>query len=302
VVNTPHTIPLTFTSWRTNVNFIGAIMVTADFDPTLLGNYHLLNTSSPARNTAAASKTTPAYQQPLPTIAAPTIDIDNQGRPGGGAFDMGADEVDGTTIGGGGGGGGGTPALPTLSVLDAFNRGNANTLNNGSNWSQPILFGNASIRVNSNQAFAAVLGWAMWNSPTAGFGAQQGAAFTFASSTLNNSALLLKASGGSATTPQNYIRVQYQTTGGGQVVIGTTTNTGTSFTTLGTFASPFVSGDTLTAKANSDGSVDVWKTTAANVTTYLGHSSTSAFTGAGRIGILLPTNARVDDFKGGTLP
>jgi hypothetical protein len=290
-----HTIPLTFTSWRTNINFIGAIMVTADFSPNLLGNYHLLNTSSPARNTAAASKT---------TIAAPAFDIDNQGRPGGGGFDMGADEVDGTAIGGGGGGGGGggSPALPTLAVLDNFNRANANTLNNGSNWSQIIFSGQSSIRVNANQASAALTGWAMWNSPVAGFGAQQGAAFTFANTTLNTSALLLKASGGSASTPQNYIRVQYLTSSGGQVVVGRTTNTGGSFTTLGTFPATFVNGDTLTAMANADGSVDVWKTTAANVTTYLGHSATSASTGTGRIGILLPTNARVDDFKGGTLP
>ena len=35
-------IPLTFTSWRTNINFIGAIMVTADLPPNLMGNYHLL--------------------------------------------------------------------------------------------------------------------------------------------------------------------------------------------------------------------------------------------------------------------
>jgi hypothetical protein len=294
-----HTIPLTFTSWRTNINFIGAIMVTADFSPNLLGNYHLGGTSSPAHDTAAASKITPSYQQPLPTIAAPAIDIDNQGRPGGGGFDMGADEVDGLTIIGGGGG---SPALPTLSVLDNFNRANANTLNNGANWSQIVLLSQSSIRVNSNQAFAALAGWAMWNTPAAGFGAQQGAAFTFANTTLNTSALLLKASGGSATTPQNYIRVQYQTASGGQIVVGRTTNTGGSFTTLGTFPAAFANGDTLTARANVDGSVDVWKTTAANVTTYLGHSATSASTGTGRIGILLPTNARVDDFKGGTLP
>jgi hypothetical protein len=142
----------------------------------------------------------------------------------------------------------------------------------------------------------------MWNAPAAGFGAQQGAAFTFANAPLNTSALLLKASGGSANTPQNYIRVQYLTSGGGQVVVGTTTNTGGSFTTIGTFPATFAATDRLTARANSDGSVDVWKTTAANVTTYLGHTSTSSFTGAGRIGILLPINARVDDFSGGTLP
>jgi hypothetical protein len=113
----------------------------------------------------------------------------------------------------------------------------------------------------------------------------------------------MKASGGSATTPQNFIRVQYQTGSGGQVVVQTTTTSGLSYpTTLGTFSASFVSGDTLTAKANSDGSVDLWKTTAANVTTYIGHTATSAFTSSGRIGIILPNNARIDNFKGGTLP
>lgn len=49
-------IPLTFTSWRTNVNFIGAIMVTADLDPSQMGDYHLSGSISPAFNLGAASK------------------------------------------------------------------------------------------------------------------------------------------------------------------------------------------------------------------------------------------------------
>jgi uncharacterized repeat protein (TIGR01451 family) len=103
VVST-HNIPLTFTSWRTNVNFIGAIMVTADLPPALMGNYHLdsfASPASPAKNSGAASKALPGYQQPPTTLNAPSIDFDNQGRPALGSFDMGADEL---------------PALADLSI------------------------------------------------------------------------------------------------------------------------------------------------------------------------------------------
>jgi uncharacterized repeat protein (TIGR01451 family) len=99
-----HDIPLTFTSWRTNVNFIGAIMVTADLPPALMGNYHLdpfASPASPAKNTGAASKSLPTYQQPPTTLSAPAFDFDNQGRPALGSFDMGADEI---------------PALADLSI------------------------------------------------------------------------------------------------------------------------------------------------------------------------------------------
>ena len=112
---------------------------------------------------------------------------------------------------------------------------------------------------------------------------------------MNGDALILKASGGTAAAPQNFIRVRIN---GTQVIVESTTNSGGSFTNMATFTTTaFVSGNTLTAVANSDGSVDVWKNS-----TYLGRSSTSAFTGTGRIGMQLPSGARVDDFRGATVP
>jgi len=92
-------IPLSFTSWRTNVNFIGAIMVTVDLPPNLMGNYHL-QPNSPAIDAGAASKSVPAYQQPPNNLLAPIFDFDNQARPyvattGGPPstkYDIGADE------------------------------------------------------------------------------------------------------------------------------------------------------------------------------------------------------------------
>jgi uncharacterized repeat protein (TIGR01451 family) len=428
LVKTIYDIPVDFTSWRTNINFIGAIMVTADLPPTSLGDYHLSGTSSPAINLGAASKAVPSYQQAPATLAAPTFDIDNDARPQGGGYDAGADEVppppvdlsitktDGVTnvnagstvnytmvvanagpnpasgaavadtvptqltsvtwtCGSATGGAtcaaasgssninttvnlpanssvtfvlNGTlastasgslantatvtapstvgdtntannsatdtdaiiPTLPAPSTLDNFNRANANTL--GANWSQVTINRNAtctgggsipcaSIWVNSNQALANSAGQAIWNNPTTGYGVKQAAAFTFANTTLTNDALMLKANGGVATLPTNFIRVRYT---GSAVAVEATTNAGLTYpTTLATFTGvSFAAGDKLIAQANADGSVDVWKTTAANVTTYIGHSATSSFTSTGRIGIQLPSGARVDDFSGGTLP
>ncbi|HEX5691760.1 MAG TPA: DUF11 domain-containing protein, partial [Roseiflexaceae bacterium] len=418
VVDPSLEIPLTFTSWRTNVNFTGAIMVTAGMPPTLMGNYHLgACPGSPACNLGAASKN---------SINAPTFDIDNQARPASGGYDAGADELpppptdlsitktDGVSSANAGGAvqytivvanagpnpatgaavadtvptqltgvtwtcgnatGGAScaaasgsgnvnttvnlpsnssvtflvngtlasttsgslantatvtapstvndtnssnnsatdtdtiiPTTPSPTLLDNFNRTNANTL--GANWSQVTINRNAtcsgggsipcaSIWVNSNQALANSAGQAIWNNPSAGYGAKQAAAFTFANTTLANNALMLKASGGTANLPANFIRVRYS---GSAVVVETTGNAGLSYTTLATLAATFANGDRLIAQANADGSVDVWKTTAANVTTYVGHSAASSFTGTGRIGIQMPAGARVDDFSGGTLP
>jgi hypothetical protein len=198
---------------------------------------------------------------------------------------------------------------PNLPVLDFFDRANANTLNNGANWSQIVNSGFATIRVNNFQAIGNTQflpGQAIWNGAGSTFGTQQAASVILAGNsngTRNNVALFLKASNGGASTPTNFIRVRYETNNGGQVVVATTNTAGLSYpNTLGTFTGvSFAQNDILTAVANADGSVDVWKTTAANVTTYLGHTSTSSFTGTGRIGIQLPDSARVDNFSALTL-
>jgi len=415
-------VPLTFTSWRTNVNFIGAIMVTAELPPTLMGNYHLSSTASPAFNLGAASKAVPAYQQAPATLSAPAFDVDNQARPALGGFDSGADEFPGaqadlsivktdglTNVDQGGsvqyainvgnagpqtaalaqvvdtvpsaltgvtwtcaatsgsacsaasGSGsinttitlvaGGTVTftlngtvsstaagtlvntatvsapvgvtdpvpgnntstdndtinlpLPASTLLDNFNRANANTL--GGNWSQVTVGGAAAIRVNNNQAFCintgllcTLPGQAIWNVPAGGFGAQQVAAFTFAAAPVNGTSLFLKASGGTANLPANFIRVRYS---GGQVFVETTTTGGLTYTARGAFSMSFASGDTLTAAANANGNVFVWKTSG-SVTTFVGGVTITGagfWTGTGRIGIQLQNNARVDDFRGGTV-
>jgi FtsP/CotA-like multicopper oxidase with cupredoxin domain len=206
------------------------------------------------------------------------------------------------------GGGAGTPpptplAIPALSVLDDFTRTGSNANNLGPNWLQS----NSNIRVRNNQADASNNGNAYWNVPTSGFGQVQGAAFTFVNNTTRNgAALYLKAAGTFASgTYRNAIRVRYSTSNGGQVIVETTTN-GQPYTNAATLSNAsFSNNDRLTALAEANGKVTVWKTAAPvngvpGVTTVLGTASTP-FTGLGSIGMSLPNNARVDNFAGGTL-
>jgi uncharacterized repeat protein (TIGR01451 family) len=197
-----------------------------------------------------------------------------------------------------------TPAAPVFALLDAFTRANANTL--APNWGQTTFAGFAALRVNSNQAFALISGQAMWNSSSATFGSKQGAQLTFATNTLSNTALILKATGGSAAAPQRFVRVQYQTNGGGRIVVSTTTNSGGNYTQRGTnLAVSFANGDKLGAVVDSTGLVSIYKTTGATTTLVgtrqLPTSGGSTFPGGGRIGMQVPTNGRIDNFSGGTL-
>jgi hypothetical protein len=271
---------VTFQAWRTNPNFVGAILVAADLPPYLLGNYHLQSTS-PAINAGATSKN---------GISAPAFDFDNQVRPAF-AYDIGADEI--------------IPALPSLTLLDNFNRTNANNL--GANWSQTGSGTNVAIRVNNQQAYGNTTGSAIWNVPSGGFGANQGAAFTFANATVNNIALLLKATGGNASAPANFIRVLYNN---GLVTVATTTNSGAAYTTRGTLSATFASGNTLSAFTFYNASLNTVYVNVYNGATFLGSvaiatsgsGSWAQGSGVGRIGMQLPSGARVDNCSGGSVP
>jgi hypothetical protein len=67
---------------------VSAVIIATDVPVTILGDYHLGGTGSPAYNHGAASKTVNGV-----TYLAPTFDIDNDARPQHGAFDIGADEL-----------------------------------------------------------------------------------------------------------------------------------------------------------------------------------------------------------------
>ncbi len=262
--------------------------------PQLFGNYHIQSTGSPAINAGLARTA---------SNGVPTVDYDNQNRPAA-SIDIGADEV-----GTGGGGGGGGADFPTLAVLDNFNRSNANTL--GSNWRQLTALGSAGIRVNGNQAFCTgflcALGANAYLPNAAGtpLGPKQGAAFTITASTANNSSLLLKATG-SYNALGFYTQAIRVRRSGAQVIVEIATN-GVTFTQRGSVAGTFANGDTLTAVADAAGLVTVWKTSGATNTllgtVQLPTTGTNAFTtGGGRIGLFLPSGARVDNFAGGNVP
>lgn len=293
--------------WRGNPTMVGAAIVAVDLPPNRMGNYHI-QSASPAKDAGAANKAVPSYQQQPTTLSAPTSDIDGEARPGGSAFDMGADELAGTVA---------PPpavAMPALPVLDTFDRANAWTLNT-TNWSQGMRTSSttcgsstsvtcADIRVHSNQAYAYSNGQAIWNTPSGGFGGDQGAALTFVNDPLFGTglvqpALILKATG-ATVLPTNYIRVAYtkDTSNVTWATVASTTNSGSNFTTHGNLAATLAAGDTLTAFARSNNTVQVWKTSA-GATTYLGSVNVPSTFTSGRIGMRLPTGQRVENFSGG---
>src|SRR5262249_20303997 len=147
--------------------------------------------------------------------------------------------------------------------------------------------------------------WAGTGNP---FGARQAAAFTFASAPTNNTGLVLKATGGTATAPTSYVRVRYTTAAGGTITIATTTN-GTTFTTApgGTLTGfgNLANGDTLTAMVDATGVVNVWKTSG-GVVTFIGTANLPSVpawtTGGGRIGMLPGAASALDNFAGGNVP
>jgi hypothetical protein len=195
------------------------------------------------------------------------------------------------------------PTIPTLGLLDDFNRVAANTL--GGNWSQATLLNAAAIRVadttggnaSTGLANAVLAGNAYWNVPGVGFGTRQAAAFTIAGTPLNGDALILKASGQVILgVAQTFVRVSVT---GTQVVVQSLANFGGNVVSTATLPAAFVTGDTLTALIDAGGTVSVWRTSG-STTTYVG-SATTTSTGGGRIGIQLPGNGRIDNFAGGTV-
>jgi len=148
-----------------------------------------------------------------------------------------------------------------------------------------------------NQAYALTTGAAFWNVPNTGFGTQQAAAFTFVNDPVNNTSILLKGSGNFGLTFQRHIRVRYNA---GQIIIDSSTNSGFTYTTAATLPVSLVAGNRLTAMVDATGKVTVWKT-AGTVDSIIGSATIGTFTGTGSIGMNLPTNARVDDFAGGSV-
>ena len=129
---------------------------------------------------------------------------------------------------------------------------------------------------------------------------------TGAASSIVNTATVSVPSGTIDPSGVNNSATDTVTFSGNRILVSTTTTGGLSYSDLGSVAIPtgsFASGNTLTAVINNTtGTVDLWKTNGG--VTYLGQVGglTVGFTGGGRVGMLLPNTARVDDFKGATVP
>ncbi|MGZ5287960.1 MAG: SdrD B-like domain-containing protein [Actinomycetota bacterium] len=198
---------------------------------------------------------------------------------------------------------------PTLALLDNFNRANANGL--GANWSQANTGAAIDLRVNGNQVVANQLndgGMAIWNAPV--FASDQAASIQLTSNTSGNrdeTSLILKANGGTAASPVNYIRVRFDTQGTDGVYVETTTNAGLSFTQHADLNENLSDNEVLFAAAYSDGVVAVYSIRGAT-TTFLGSvqlpttGGDSWTTGTGQIGIRLGhVGSTADTFRGGSL-
>ena len=75
--------------WRGYPQMVGAVLVAVDLPIGQMGNYHLDTGSSGIDNGRPSAS---AIGGPTGTVNAPAIDIDDQARPAGGAFDIGSDE------------------------------------------------------------------------------------------------------------------------------------------------------------------------------------------------------------------
>ncbi len=286
----PYDTSVTFAPWRTNPNFIGAIMVAADLPPNLMGDYHIPG-SSAAVSLGAASKTNGAV-----TVNAPSTDYDGDGRPADGGYEAGADEIAGVVV-----------SFPRTALIDNFNRADGAL---GSGWAGNT--GQTYFRILANQVQVRQSGGVY---RTTSYGANQEAFFTFTKLVPDaaEQGLFLKFTG-SSLTAANAAMIE--------VVYNAAVNTVTVWTDAptqnwvnrGVISASFANGDTLGARALSDGTVSVFKNGveigSVNVASGANPWPTANVQGGGRIGVVflrsgefvVPNDARFDDFGGGTMP
>jgi FtsP/CotA-like multicopper oxidase with cupredoxin domain len=200
------------------------------------------------------------------------------------------------------------PVAPALTVLDNFDR-TPSTTGLGVDWGQAASSTSpANVQVAANQASAAAIdlgGQAIWikdtdpgPADTSVLGANQYAAFS--SAVLADSALILKATGGTLKeAPANFVRVRIE---GAAIVVAT--QVGGSNAAVYAKQASFPAGasaGTLSAMVDGKGLVTVFLNSVFKGGVQL--PDVGAWKGAGRIGIQLQTpGAAIDDFSGGTLP
>ena len=260
-------------------------MVATDVPPTLMGDYHIPS-SSPANDALNSAAN-------VGTVAAPAVDIDGGARPTGARFDLGADELPGTAV----------VAFPRTGFLDQFGRANGAF---GSNWDGDTS--QSTYRIASNQVQVRGSGTVWWSAGQQ-FGANQEAylRFTKLGAAATQQGLLLKAKS-PGQNKSSYVKVVY--VGGGQVQVWTKTANNAPVLRA-TFAAPLVVNDSLGARAESDGTVTVYRNGVAvgttNVTSGANPWPTALAGAGGRVGVTFTgttsvNDATFDDFGGGTRP
>jgi hypothetical protein len=288
MVVTPFDVGLAFQPWRTNPNFVGAILVALDNPPDLMGDYHL-QAASPARDAGVVARS---------GVAAPVIDIDGELRLG--AVDIGADEV----------GGAGLPAnadFPLTGYLDLFNRPDGAL---GADWGGATGLG--VYRILSNEVQVRANGAVYWT-PTV-FGPSQEAYITLTQalggSGTNSHGLLLKltGSGGPAAPDAAFVEVMFRVNGTVRI---RTVEPVQGPVLRGDFPVTFAAGDHLGARVQPDGTVVAYRNgvPVATVNVAGGANPWPAVNvaGGGRIGVRFVgparnNDARFDNFGGGDMP
>jgi hypothetical protein len=196
------------------------------------------------------------------------------------------------------------PLLPSVALVDDFTRADAAVLG-VANWSQAVNTGPnaADLHIVGDQVLASAVdlgGQAIYNA--ASYGAKQGASIRL-TGTPDKSAIILKASGGTAESPANFIRARFEAATN-QVVIATMlggSNTTSYVNHRALPAATLAGGGTLTATADANGLVLVWGNSIFIGGVQLPRAA--AWTGSGRAGIQLQTvGATADDFRAATLP
>ncbi|MHB8891129.1 MAG: hypothetical protein ACYC65_03700 [Candidatus Limnocylindrales bacterium] len=278
-----------FSPWRTNPNFIGALLVAVDAPAGQLGDYHL-GGASPAVDGGASAKG---------GVSAPAWDIDNDGRPNGAGQDVGADELAGTP--------GPAPApaplaYPQTGVLDAFNRANGAL---GTPWTGSTNQNNFRIAGNAVQVR---LGGDVYRNATA-FGANQEAYLTFTQvgpAAATKQGLILKRTGsGTTASSASLIEVVYAR-GAGRVVVRTKAAGGV-LVDRAAFSAVFYAGDQLGARALADGTIAVFRNGVGIGSVNVPAATWAGASGGGQVGVRftgtsIANDARFDNFGGGTLP
>lgn len=192
-----------------------------------------------------------------------------------------------------------TPTAPSLGALDSFATAGTSL---GSSWSQQAGTTTSvpDVGVTGGAAVAnatALGGLAIWNATS--FGATQGAGFVSGGPSGSTGYLVLKATGGTAIAPANYVRVGCE---GGQIVVSTLMGGSNISVYAKQAAFGICTGSgALSAVVDAKGLVTVFQGAAFAGGVQL--PDVAAWKGGGRIGIQLTTvGATADDFAGGTLP